>query len=57
MRMRVDVPGTAFDANDADNRKLEATWALSTMLDPAYNPNLGNRSKHYWYAHPPRIRA
>lgn len=57
LRMRVDAPGTAFEANDADNGKLEATWALSTMLDPAYNPNLGNRSKHYWYAHPPRIRA
>jgi hypothetical protein len=54
LRMRVASPGKAFDANDADNRKLEAAFALSKMQDPAYNPNLGNKSKRYWYAHPPR---
>ncbi|MGO4552263.1 glycosyltransferase [Lysobacter sp. 2RAF19] len=54
LRMRVASPGKAFDANDADNRKLEAAFALSKMQDPAYNPNLGNKSRRYWYAHPPR---
>ncbi|KGQ18077.1 Glycosyl transferase family 2 [Lysobacter dokdonensis DS-58] len=55
LRMLVAAPGNAFDANDADRRKLETTHTLSTVQDAAYNPNLGNKSKRYWYAHPPRV--
>jgi hypothetical protein len=55
LRMRFDAADDAFAVSDADRRRLEERWKLSAMLDPAYNPNLGNKSTRYWYAHPPRV--
>jgi hypothetical protein len=55
LRMRFDDGRAALDTSDADRNTLEARWHLSTAQDPAYNPNLGNASTRYWFAHPPRV--
>ena len=55
LRMRFDNGRAALEASDTDRETLEARWHLSTAQDPAYNPNLGNASTRYWFAHPPRM--
>ena len=53
--VEADNGRAALETSDADRKTLEARWHLSTAQDPAYNPNLGNASARYWFAHPPRV--
>ncbi|UHQ20646.1 glycosyltransferase [Lysobacter sp. KIS68-7] len=55
LRMRFDGGRAMLEATDADRHKLETRWSLATLLDPAYNPNLGIASTRWWFAHPPRV--